>query len=228
MQVRWSAELISGQVIGLEQGEPSPLAALSPITQALVNRGTGSAHIRYTFYPSFQGCDGVAEIVEVVLLPEPQVTQQADLISCAGEWVSVPEFNSNLPSDSLAYSWEVFDPSLGLSSGRGHQIPAFQAINSSISLKRVLITVTPILYSQGISCTGSSFSFSIIVRPPFVLKEELSNYSGFGVSCAGAADGKIKADADAAKAKPGFQQTAADKLAIKTAAARGITAAIAC
>ena len=37
-----------------------------------------------------------------------------------------------------------------------------------------------------------------------------------------AADGKIKADADAAKAKPGFQQTAADKLAIKTAAARGI------
>ena len=192
MQLRWSATLLSGQVIGLEQDNPSPLALISSINQTLVNRGTGPAHIRYTFYPSFQGCDGVAEIVEVVLLPEPQVTQQADLISCAGEWVEVPEFNSNLPSDSLDYSWEVFDPSLGLSSGRGHQIPAFQAINSSISLKRVLITVTPILYSQGISCTGSSFSFSIIVRPPFVLKEELSNYSGFGVSCAGAADGKIK------------------------------------
>ena len=36
---------------------------------------------------------------------------------------------------------------------------------------------------------------------------------------------KIKAAADAAKAKPGFQQTAADKLAIKQAADAGITEA---
>jgi gliding motility-associated-like protein len=194
MQLRRTATLLSGQVIGLEQGNPSPQAVLSSITQTLVNRGTGPARIRYTFYPSFNGCDGVAEIVEVVLLPEPQVTQQADLISCAGEWVSVPEFNSNLPSDSLAYSWEVSDPSLGLSSGTGNRIPDFQAINSSPGFKRALVRVTPMLYSQGISCPGSPFSFSITVRPPLVVKEELSNYSGFGVSCAGAADGKIKLD----------------------------------
>ena len=192
MELRWSATLLSGQVIGLEQGNPSPQAVLSPITQTLANRGTGPARIRYTFYPSFQGCDGVAESLEVVLLPEPQVAQQADLISCAGEWVSVPEFNSNLPSDSLDYSWEVSDPSLGLSSGTGNRIPDFQAINSSPGFKRALIRVTPMLYSQGVSCTGSPFSFSITVRPPLVVKEELSNYAGFGVSCAGAADGKIK------------------------------------
>ena len=192
MELRWSATLLSGQVIGLEQGNPSPQAVLSPITQTLANRGTGPARIRYTFYPSFQGCDGVAESLEVVLLPEPQVAQQADLISCAGEWVSVPEFNSNLPSDSLDYSWEVSDSSIGLSSGRGDRIPDFQAINTGPGSKRALIRVTPVLYSQGASCTGSTFSFSITVRPPLVVKEELSNYAGFGVSCAGAADGKIK------------------------------------
>ena len=194
MELRWSATLLSGQVIGLVQGEPSPLAELSSITQTLVNRGIGPARIRYTFYPSFQGCDGVAESLEVVLLPEPQVTQQAGLISCAGEWVSVPEFNSSLPSDSLAYSWEVSDPSLGLSSGTGNRIPDFQAINSGPGSKRALIRVTPVLYSQGASCTGSTFSFSITARPPLVVKEELSNYSGFGVSCAGAVDGKINLD----------------------------------
>jgi len=194
MQLRWSATLLSGQVIGLEQGNPSPQAVLSPITQTLVNRGIVPARIRYTFYPSFQGCEGVSEIVEVVLLPELQVIQQADLISCAEEWVSVPEFNSNLPSDSLAYSWEVSDPSLGLSSGTGNRIPDFQAINTGPESKRALIRVTPRGYSQGISCTGSSFSFSIRVRPPLLVKEELSNYAGFGVSCAGAADGKIKLD----------------------------------
>lgn len=75
MQLRWSAILLSGQVIGLERGNPSTLTVLSPITQTLINRGTGPARIRYTFYPSFQGCEGVSEIVEVVLLPELQVIQ---------------------------------------------------------------------------------------------------------------------------------------------------------
>ena len=56
MELRWSAALLSGQVIGLEQGNPSPLSVLYPITQTLANRGTGPARIRYTFYPSFQGC----------------------------------------------------------------------------------------------------------------------------------------------------------------------------
>ncbi|MDA1269583.1 MAG: hypothetical protein O2829_10960, partial [Bacteroidetes bacterium] len=192
MQLRWSAEVLAGQVIGLVQGEPIPLAVLSPITQTLANRGTGPARIRYTFYPSFQGCEGVSEIVEVVVLPEPQVIQQADLISCAGEWVSVPEFRSNFTGDSVAYSWVVSDSSLGLSSGTGNRMPDFQAINSSTGSKRALIAVTPRLYSQGISCTGPPHTFSITVRAPLVVEEELSNYSGFGVSCAGAVDGKIK------------------------------------
>ena len=165
LQLRWSATLLSGQVIGLVQDNPFPQALISSITQTLVNRGTVPARIRYTFYPSFQGCDGIAESLELVLLPEPQVTQQADLISCAGEWVSVPEFNSNLPGDSLAYSWEVSDPYLGLSNGTGNRIPDFQAINSGPGSKRALIRVTPMLYSQGVSCTGSPFSFSVSVRP---------------------------------------------------------------
>jgi gliding motility-associated-like protein len=192
MQVRWSAELLSGQVSELGEGRQLTLPTLTPISQTLVNRGPSPARVRYTFYPSFNGCDGIAESLEVVVLPSPQVSPQVDLISCAGERVSVPEFTSNFSSDSVAFSWEVSDSSMGISNGTGHRIPDFQAINSGPETKRALITVTPRLYSQGISCTGPPHTFSITVMAPLVIEEELSDYAGFGVSCAGAADGKIK------------------------------------
>jgi hypothetical protein len=192
MQVRWSAEVLSGQVSDFVEEGLLARPALAPISLTPVNRGIASARIRYTFVPSFQGCEGVSEIVEIVVLPLPQVSPQEDLFRCAGEWVSVPEFTSNFTGDSLSYSWEVSDPSIGLLSGTGHRIPDFQAINSGSSSKQALITVTPIGYVQGVSCTGPTHTFSITVRAPVVIEEELSDYAGCGISCAGAADGKIK------------------------------------
>ena len=192
MQVQWSAELLFGQVTGLVQGGPFPLPGLSPITKTLTNRGTVPARVRYTFYPSFQSCERVAEVVEVVVLPQPQVSPQEDLVACPGELVSVPKFSSNLTEDSIAYSWLVSDSSIGVSSGTGDRIPEFEAINTGMSSKRALVTVTSKLNFQGISCTGPAHTFSITVNAPMVVEEELSNYAGFGVSCAGASDGKIK------------------------------------
>jgi gliding motility-associated-like protein len=192
MQVQWSAELLLGQVTGLDQGGPFQVTALSPISQILANRGTVPARVRYTFFPAFQGCEGIPEVVEVVVLPKPQVSPQKDLTACPGEWISVPKFNSILTEDSITYSWVVSDPSIGVSSGTGDRIPEFEAINTGMSSKRALVTVTSKLNFQGISCTGTSQTFSITVNAPMVVEEELSNYGGFGVSCTGASDGKIK------------------------------------
>ena len=192
MQVTWSATLLSGQVSDLVGGGELTLPALASISQNLTNRGTGTARVRYAFYPSFIGCGGVAENIEVVVLPELQIVPQQDVVACAGEWVSVPQFKTNLFGDSIAYSWVVSDTSLGLSSGTGDRIPKFQAIHSGLDSKRTLITVTPRIYSQGNSCIGLPHTFSLTVKAPLVLEEELSNYAGFGVSCAGAWDGKIK------------------------------------
>ncbi len=195
MQVRWSAELISGQVIGLEQGEPSPLAALSPITQALVNRGTGSAWVRYTFFPAFNGCEGVPVSIEIEVLPELVLVPQQDLVFCSGELVYIPKFTTNLPWATIAYFWEISDSSIGIdsSTGSGSQIPSFVAINTGTSPKQTRITVTPRIEdpANGISCLGTSSSFLVTVRAALQIQEELSSYAGYGVSCAGSFDGKI-------------------------------------
>ena len=67
MQLRWTAEVLSGQVTGLvELG----LSSLSSLSQTLSNHGTVPARIRYTFFPSFQDCEGLPESIEIEVLPE--------------------------------------------------------------------------------------------------------------------------------------------------------------
>jgi hypothetical protein len=153
MQVRWTSEVLSGQVLGLEE---EGLLAVSPLSQALSNRGTIPARIRYTFFPSFNSCEGLPESVEIVVLPVLKLAAPQDLIFCPGEWVSLPVFSNESTGLMIDYLWEVSDPSIGLenATGKGAQIPAFLATNAGTSPKQTRITVTPIIedIENKISC----------------------------------------------------------------------------
>jgi gliding motility-associated-like protein len=192
MQLRWTAEVLSGQAAGLEKEGINPL---SPLNQTLSNRGTSTARIRYTFIPSFQGCEGVPESIEIAVLPELKLAPQQDLVFCPGDWVSLPVFSTNLSGAVIAYIWEVSDPSIGIetSRGSGSQIPSFTAINTGANPKQTQITVTPIIEdpANGISCVGTPSFFLVTVRAALQIQEKISNYAGYGVSCAGSFDGKI-------------------------------------
>jgi hypothetical protein len=139
MQLRWTAELLSGQATGFTDGTGSPSA---PIFQTLSNRGTIPAHIRYTFFSSFQDCEGLPESIEIEVLPEPKLATQQDLVFCSGDWVSLPVFSTNLSGVVIDYLWEVSDSTVGIhrSSGSGSQIPTFLATNTGTSPKQTQIT----------------------------------------------------------------------------------------
>jgi|GEM_PF-1336627 len=192
LQVRWVAEVLSGQATGIGAGSLSPLASVS---ETLINLGTSPARIRYTFFPQFQACEGVPVSIEIEVLPELTVVPLPDLVFCSGELVSIPKFATNLSGAGIAFFWEVADPSIGIesSSGSDSQIPSFEAINTGTSPKQTRITVTPRItnLANGISCAGTPSSFLVTVRAPIQIQEELSNYRGYGVSCAGSFDGKI-------------------------------------
>jgi gliding motility-associated-like protein len=192
MQLRWTAELLSGQATGLTEGT-GPIIA--PIFQTLSNQGTSTARIRYTFFPSFQGCEGVPESIEIAVLPELKLATQQDLVFCPGESVSLPVFSTNLSGTAIAFNWEVSDSSIGIDSSRGSgsQIPSFVAINTGASPKQMRITVTPRIEdpANGITCVGTPSSFLVTVRAALQIQEKLSNYAGYGVSCDGSFDGKI-------------------------------------
>jgi gliding motility-associated-like protein len=192
MQLRWTAEVLSGQATGLKEEGINPL---SPFSQTLTNRGTSTARIRYTFFPSFQGCEGEPESIEIAVLPDLKLVPQKDLVFCPGELVSIPEFKTNLSGIVIEYLWEVSDPSIGLDTPRrsGSQIPSFVAINTGTGPKQTRITVTPIIedLANGITCVGTPSSFLVTVRAALQIQEKISSYAGFGVSCDGSFDGKI-------------------------------------
>ena len=192
MQLRWTGEVLSGQVTDLEEAGRS---SLIPLSQTLSNRGTTPACIRYTFFPSFQGCEGLPESIEIEVLPELKLAPQQDLIFCPGDWVALPVFSTNLSGVMIDYLWEVSDSTIGLdgSSGSGSQIPSFIASNTSAIHKQTRITVTPRIedLANGVSCVGTPSSFLLTVRAPLQIQENLSSYGGYGVSCAGSIDGKI-------------------------------------
>jgi hypothetical protein len=196
MQIWWSAEVLFGQVTGLVDGRQSVPTTQVTIDQILTNQGTSTARIRYTFFPYFQDCEGFPESIEIEVLPEPKLAPLQDLVFCPGDWVSLPVFSTNLSGVAIDYLWEVSDPSIGLENawGRGSQIPTFLATNTGTSPKQTQITVTPILENleKEISCLGKASSFLVTVRASIQIQEELSNYAGYGVSCAGASDGFIK------------------------------------
>jgi gliding motility-associated-like protein len=193
MQLRWTAEVLSGQASGLEKEGINPL---SPFSQTLSNRGTSTARIRYTFFPSFQGCEGEPESIEIAVLPELTLVPQQDLVFCPGELVSLPVFSTNLSGTAIAYNWDVSDPSIGIDSSRGSgsQIPSFTAINTGSSPKQTRITVTPRIEdpANGITCMGTPSSFLVTVRAALQIQEKISSYAGYGVSCSGSFDGKIQ------------------------------------
>jgi gliding motility-associated-like protein len=192
MQLRWTAELLSGQVTSLED---EGIISLNPLSQKLTNRGTSTARVRYTFFPSFQGCEGVPESIEITVLPELTLVPQQDLVFCPGDWVSLPVFSTNLSGAAIGYIWEVSDSSIGMdsSSGSGSQILSFTAINTGANPKQTQITVTPIIedLANGISCVGTPSFFLVTVRAALQIQEKISIYAGYGVSCADSFDGKI-------------------------------------
>jgi len=192
MQVKWTAEVLTGQITGLEK---RGLSALSLLSQTLTNRGTSTARIRYTFKPSFQGCEGEPESIEIAVLPDLVLVPQQELVFCSGELVSIPKFTTNLSGPAIAYFWEVSDPTIGIDSSRGSgsQIPSFVAFNTGTSPKQTRITVTPRMEdpANGISCVGPPSSFLVTVRAALQIQEKISNYAGYGVSCDGSFDGKI-------------------------------------
>ena len=113
-----------------------------------------------TVQPELNGCDGVAQIVQIMVKPIPTVDQVPDQNICANEDSEGIYFDGNLP-DSTDYSWTHDNVSIGLgSNGVGNILP-FPGTNNSQDIEVGNITVIPILNG----CIGAAMTTSITVNP---------------------------------------------------------------
>ena len=113
-----------------------------------------------TVQPELNGCDGTAQIVQIMVKPIPTVDQVPDQNICANEGTEAINFDGNLP-DSTVYNWTHDNVSIGLGSNGVGDIPSFPGTNISQDVEVGNITVTPILNG----CIGTTMTTSITVNP---------------------------------------------------------------
>ncbi|MFZ1783605.1 MAG: PKD-like domain-containing protein [Ferruginibacter sp.] len=109
------------------------------------------------------GCGGTTVSFTITVQPTPTVNQPANQTLCAGNTTVAVPFSGAVAG--TVYTWTNNNTTIGLGASGIGTVPAFVAINATLSPITATITVTPTYTNAGITCTGASRSFTITVNP---------------------------------------------------------------
>ena len=113
------------------------------------------------------GCVGTPITFTITVNPRPIVNPVTGQVVCNGTPTAVINFTSPTtgPTGALSFAWTNSAPSIGLAANGTGNIPSFIAINTGLSPVIAIITVTPVYTNAGITCTGTSQTFTVTVNP---------------------------------------------------------------
>ena len=132
------------------------------------NTTIGPLTATITVTPSVAGCTGTPITFTITVNPMPIVNPVASQVLCNGSPTAVINFTSPTtggPTGSLSFQWTNSQPSIGLAATGTGNIQSFTAVNTGLSPVIAILTVTPVYNNAGITCTGTSQTFTITVNP---------------------------------------------------------------
>ncbi len=124
---------------------------------------SGTVSVTPTFSNGGVTCTGSPQSLTITVNPIPTVNTVSDKTLCHGSSTTPIIFSGNV--NGTVYSWNNSNTSIGLNESGTGNIAAFTATNSSTAVNIGTITVVPIFNNDGLTCTGSSKSFTISVNP---------------------------------------------------------------
>ncbi|WP_243349007.1 PKD-like domain-containing protein [Parabacteroides sp. FAFU027] len=131
------------------------------------NQSTSPMKATITVTPVYENggvsCTGQSKTFTITVNPVAQVNKPEDIRVCSEQVTSV-NFTTLNTGGSTTYTWTNNNPSIGLPSTGNGDI-SFISTNTSTAPVTALITVTPTITNGGISCTGASKTFTVIVNP---------------------------------------------------------------
>ncbi len=132
-------------------------------------KNTGNAPVTATISvtPSYSNggktCTGTPVTFTIIVNPTPTVNSVTPKVVCADDNIAAINFSGAVPG--TVYNWTNNNPTIGLGlSGTGN-IAAFTGLNVGNTPEVAIITVTPVYTNAGVSCTGTSTTFTITVNP---------------------------------------------------------------
>jgi len=136
---------------------------------ASVNTSFASIVSNITVTPSYTNngitCVGPSESFTITVDPTAQVEEISSQILCAGETSEAISFATLNTDGVTSYSWTNDNTIIGLAASGSGNISAFTVFNPFNNSIVSNITVTPTYTNNGISCDGSSETFTITVNP---------------------------------------------------------------
>jgi gliding motility-associated-like protein len=173
-------------------GATNSTQATSSISQHLTNSSNTPLTAIYTITPYIGSCPGDAFELQVTVQPAPSIIfSESDQTLCTGSGSKSVQFSSDVPGATFSWTAESQGIQGVVTSGSGEELPAQVLINNSTSPVTVEYKVS-VHTTTGGSCSGIPKTYRITVNPSITLSEEISDFNGFEISCAGADDGFIK------------------------------------
>ncbi|MDI5897220.1 PKD-like domain-containing protein [Flavobacterium yafengii] len=184
----WSSPIISP--VGAITGGSAQSVSQNLISQTLTNLTDQVATATYMVTPKSGTCIGTPFTVVVTVNPSAKVTfSRANQAICTGT-ETLPVTLSSTTRGNVTFNWVANVPVgiTGVTSPTGtNTIPVMNLINTTTSPLIVIFSSTATLESNGVSCQGAPFSYSVTVYPPIVITTNQEK----DITCFGDADGKI-------------------------------------
>ena len=108
-------------------------------------------------------CLGNTEQMTITVNPRPNVEPIADQVVCHNENVLPVQFSGAVPG--TIYNWLNSETSIGLAAGGIGNIPGFVGLNPGASPVVANVDVTPSFTNAGLTCNGTTETFTITVNP---------------------------------------------------------------
>jgi gliding motility-associated-like protein len=114
----------------------------------------------FTVTPFSNTCSGTPIVFSITVNPLPTIDPVLILPICAGIQTGAITFTGS-SMDNTLFSWTNSNTTIGLAATGNGSIASFTAINTSNVDQTANITVTP----MSNSCSGSSYTFQLVIKP---------------------------------------------------------------
>ena len=134
-----------------------------------VNTGTVPVTATVIATPSFTNggvsCLGSTQSFNITINPTATVDAIGSQVVCNGAIVSGVTFSSSNIGGVNTYSWTNNTTSIGLAASGSGNIVSFSGVNIGTAPVTANLIATPFFTNSGVTCSGSTKSFSITVNP---------------------------------------------------------------
>lgn len=137
---------------------------------ALVNPEVSTITVTPSYTNSIT-CTGASQIFTITVNPTPLTNDPIDQVLCNGSSTQAVNFTSSVNNSS--YSWTNTNTTIGLGASGNGPIPSFIAVNGTNIPQVATITVTSSFTNAGVTCTGTTQTFTITVNPTPTVNDPL-------------------------------------------------------